>query len=141
MSSSPLVTIIFIANILISTAAIAEKSYKCGNTYSQTACADGIVINTADPRTSAQKNQTDLAISRDIQTADAMEKARLLQEKTTVSANKIPAQVAVKAEKPTPHTSSKAKKKKKTESAYFTAQTPTEKKVKKAPKKKVANKA
>lgn len=41
--------------------ASAQTVYKCGNNYSDTPCPQGVIINTADPRSQAQKAQTDQA--------------------------------------------------------------------------------
>jgi len=117
---------VFIAAGILATAAAAQKVYKCADSYSQLPCPDGVVVDTVDPRTSAQKAQTDLAARRDAQTADAMEKARLAQEKKDLAANAAPLKTAnVEAAK---KTGTKHVKKKKKEPEYFTAQVPGAKK-------------
>ena len=116
-----------------STGAGAQQVYKCGGSYSQTPCPDGVVIDATDARTKAQKTQTDLATERAERIAAAMEKARLQQEK----ANRATPTPKVKAKTAASANNSRAgqakKKNKKKESEYFTAQTPGQKK--KAPKK------
>jgi hypothetical protein len=132
--------LLVIAAGALSSIAAAQKTYKCGDTYSQTACPGGVLIDTADPRSNAQKTQSDLLISRDAKTADAMQKSRLQQEAKDLAANSsstlptAPAPVV----QDTPQTSQLKKKKKAPE--YFTAQVPGEKKKKKAPKNTVAKK-
>lgn len=87
MRYSPPNTIFLIALLALSTGATAQKIYKCGNTYSQQTCPDGIVIPTAATPEAAQKNATDQATRRDALTADRMEKSRLQQEKENLAAN------------------------------------------------------
>ena len=87
MRYSPSNTIFLIALLALSTGATAQKIYKCGNTYSQQACPDGIVIPAAATPEAAQKNATDQATRRDALTADRMEKSRLQQEKEDLAAN------------------------------------------------------
>jgi len=135
MQSRPLNAIFLIAACALSTGATAQNTYKCGDTYSQLPCPGGITIDAADQRTSAQKTQTDLATGRDARTADAMEKARLQQEKIDIAANTPPVPPANTDKAGTPDTP-QAKKKKKAP-AYFTAQTPGEKNKKKVTKKSV----
>jgi hypothetical protein len=83
-------TIILIAACALSTGATAQKTYKCGNSYSQLPCPDGEVIDTADPRTPEQKSQADAATRRDALAADALEKSRLEQEKRALAARPPP---------------------------------------------------
>jgi hypothetical protein len=134
--------LLLIAAGALSSIATAQKTYKCGDTYSQTACPGGVLIDTADPRSNAQKVQSDLLISRDAKTADAMQKSRLQQEAKDLAANSSSTLPTAPAPAPavqdTPQTSQLKKKKKAPE--YFTAQVPGEKKKKKAPKKTVAKK-
>lgn len=75
-------------------AASAQVTYRCGNSYSQSPCPGAIEVDTRDTRTSAQKAQTDLATQRDMRTANALEKARLLQESKDLAANAAPKRVA-----------------------------------------------
>ena len=60
----------------------AQTTYKCGNSYSQQPCPGGTVVDTADPRTSAQKTQAEQATQRDAKLASELEKSRLQKEKT-----------------------------------------------------------
>lgn len=144
MQSRTLNAIFSIAVCALSTGATAQNIYKCGDTYSQLPCPGGVTIDAADQRTSAQKTQADLATRRDARTADAMEKARLQQEKIDSAANTAPAPPTRTDQASTADTT-QAKKKKKKAPDYFTAQTPGEKKNRKAPKKsaekKVASKS
>ncbi len=59
----------------------AQSIYKCGNTYGETPCAGGVVIDANDSRTAAQKAQSDRQTKEARQTAANMEKDRLETEK------------------------------------------------------------
>ena len=87
MQSRLLNAIFLIAFSSLSAGVKAENTYKCGNNYSQQPCPGGTVIDTSDPRSLLQKKQTDLATSRDAKAANAMETARLKQEKADLTAN------------------------------------------------------
>lgn len=135
--------VFLIAHFALSTEAAAQNIYKCGdtNTYSQLPCTGGIVVDTADPRTAAQKTQADLATDRNARTADAMEKARLRQEAIDIAANTPIAPKArtgsVSSRNVTEtHRPAKAKQHpNKKEPEYFAAQVPGEKATKKVPSK------
>lgn len=66
---------------------MAQNTYKCGETYSQSPCVGGVIVNSSDPRTPGQKAQTDAAVTRDAQQAEALRKARLAQEQADLRAN------------------------------------------------------
>jgi hypothetical protein len=137
MQRTSLNTIFLIAACALSTGATAQNTYKCGDTYSQVPCPGAKVIDATDSRTPAQKTQADLATGRVARTADAMEKARLQQEKIDSAANASPvppAQMENASASGTMH----AKKKRRKAPDYFTAQAPGEKK--KAAKKRTAKK-
>ena len=87
MQVTTLNAIFLIATSALSTGVAAQNTYKCGDTYSQLPCPGGVVVDVTDKRTSAQKTQSDLATGRDARTAEAMEKARLQQEKIDIAAN------------------------------------------------------
>ena len=61
-------------------AAQNQTIYRCGTTYSDTPCAQGVKVPTADPRTPAQKAQTDEATARATGLAGQLEKARRSDE-------------------------------------------------------------
>ena len=134
-------TIVFIAIGSMSTRAIAQNVYRCGNTYSQTPCPSGKSLDVTDSRTADQKKQTDAAAATSAMAGDNMEKTRLAQEQRDLAANKArpvviaPAVVPKVAAEPQPRTHAKRKKK---TSPYFTAQAPREKKEKKPAKAKKA---
>ena len=142
MRKLPFSAIVFIAGYAISTGVTAQNTYKCGNSYSQSPCPGGVVVDSADPRSSTQKMQTDAATTRDAKTAAAMEATRLKKEKTDLAANTSPinlASPAVDNNAASTPVSSELKAKKK-EPAPFTAQVPGEKKKKSGAKKKAKKK-
>ena len=79
---------IFIAVCAYSSGASAQKTFKCGNVYSETPCAGGVAIDTQDTRTKEQKTQADAATTRTADAAAALEKERLAREKKEEAANK-----------------------------------------------------
>lgn len=141
MRNRLLFTIIVIATSSIPTWAIAQNAYRCGNTYSQTPCPNGKTLDVTDSRTAEQKKQTDTATANSVKAGDALEKARLAQEKRDLAANKARPVVAAPLAAPKAAAEAQprthAKRKKKT-SPYFTAQAPREKKEKKPAKAKKA---
>lgn len=132
--------IFLIAITALTTGAMAQNVYKCGDAYSQTPCSGGATVDAADQRTPVQKTQADLATRRDAQAADAMEKARLQQEKTDIAANTPTVKPDV-AGTATDIGTTHAKKKKKRTPDYFTAEVPGKKKKKHISKKNTEGKA
>jgi hypothetical protein len=96
MAGRTLITALFVAISAFSAPAPAQLAYRCGNSYSQTPCPDGVAVDASDKRTAAQKQEADLATRRDAKTASSMEKARLAQEARDLAANTP----AVKASRP-----------------------------------------
>jgi hypothetical protein len=92
--------IFLIAKSSMLTGAWAQNTYKCGNSYSQQPCAGGSVVDTADSRTSAQKQAADQANQRTAQAAAAMETARLQKDKADLQAVAPAVKPAVKPAKP-----------------------------------------
>ncbi len=70
----------FIACCALSTGAMGQKVYRCGDTYSQKPCADAVVVDVGDPRSPAQKAQADAETRRESNAANAMENARIKEE-------------------------------------------------------------
>lgn len=71
---------IFVASACLTGVAPAQTIYRCGTTYSDTPCAQAVAVPTADPRTPAQKAQTDEATTRSANLAGQLEKARRADE-------------------------------------------------------------
>lgn len=127
-----------LAALLTATPTSAQTVFRCGNSYSQTPCPAGATVDTADPRSAAQKSQTDAATRRDSRAADAMEKARLREQAQVAAASRLrPAASAASA----PHgAASTAKHKRKTnhrpeprDDVFVAKVPPAQKKSEKAP--------
>jgi hypothetical protein len=83
-----LIATILIAFFAFSSGAYAQKTFKCGNVYSETPCVGGVAVDTQDNRTREQKNQADATTARTADAAAALEKERLAREKKEEAANK-----------------------------------------------------
>jgi hypothetical protein len=88
--------IFLVAAYAFSTCARAQEVYRCGNTYSQKPCTDGVVVGVQDARTPDQKEQADALTRHDAAAANAMEKARLKEEAREYAANAKLAAAAAK---------------------------------------------
>jgi hypothetical protein len=110
--------LVFIAACSVSTWATAQKVYKCGSSYSQIPCPDGVAIDAQDKRSSAQKAAATQTSKAQAKQAQALEKERLKDEAQTRAADQARAKAQSKQEmaedKP-------AAKKKSKEPEYFTA--------------------
>lgn len=84
------IAIFVIAACALSTGVFGQKVYRCGSSYSQIPCANGVAIDAQDPRSKAQKSQAETVIKNDAATAKAMEKERIQHETQTQSAGKAP---------------------------------------------------
>lgn len=108
MSSKCLLIIaIFIATNAVMTGAQAENIYKCGNTYSQSPCADGKLLNIDDSRDPQQRIQRDAATQREAELAKDMTKTRLANEKS-LRATQTKRSALVKTHPPKPAVSKDA---------------------------------
>jgi hypothetical protein len=70
-----------VLNVTIPVTAQPQTVYRCGTHYSQTPCEGAIAVKADDARSAAQKVESEKVIERDGRTANAMEKARLKEEK------------------------------------------------------------
>ncbi len=61
--------------------ASSQTVYRCGNVYGQAPCPGGTPVDASDPRTPAQKAQTDAATRQASASALKMEKDRVALEK------------------------------------------------------------
>jgi len=110
--------------LIIAPAALhAQPIYRCGNTYSQTPCADAVVVSADDSRTAAQKAQTDAATAQATRQAAQMERERLAIERGPgAAAGPAGLSKAKKAARPTAASSRQTSPKTKaSEPGYFTA--------------------
>ena len=80
----------------------AQTIYRCGNNYSDTPCAQAVAVPTADPRTPAQKAQTDEATARASGLAGQLEKARRADEAAAQERTQAQALAAAQTAKAAP---------------------------------------
>jgi hypothetical protein len=59
----------------------AQNVYRCGESYGNTPCPGGTVVPTDDPRSAAQRAQTDAATRRDARSAQLLEQERIRRER------------------------------------------------------------
>ncbi len=110
--------LVFIAACAISTGAMAQKIYKCGASYSQIPCPDGVALEASDARTNAQKSDADKSTKNQAKQGQALEKERLTDEARARAAD----QAQVKAQEKGKWADTKlAPKKKSKEPDLFTA--------------------
>ncbi len=96
--------------------AAAQDIYRCGDSYSQQACAGGRLVAASDSRSAAQKAQTDQATERAAKAGDAMQKARLIEEAKPVPVGMPLPKAQEPLAPPTQHfVSTKSKEKAKTQ--------------------------
>ena len=69
-----------LAGLSLSLAAHAQVVYRCGNSYSQTPCADGKAISTDDSRTDAQRAAAREGLARDKALAKELDTDRRKEE-------------------------------------------------------------
>ncbi|WP_294767550.1 hypothetical protein [uncultured Rhodoferax sp.] len=112
--------LVFIAACALSTGASAQKVYKCGSSYSQTPCQDGVALQADDARTPAQKAAAEKLAREEAKLGTQLEKTRLKDEAQADAARK-PTQPDAK---PAKKEDAAAKKKKNKEPEYFTAKNP-----------------
>lgn len=112
-----------IAACAIPTWALAATVYKCGNSYSQVPCADGVELNTSAGPSAQQQRAARKAAEQDEKTARTMEKERLDAEKAAIKAQ----QAATKTQphdKAAPKEKATGTKTKNKEPEFFTAKAP-----------------
>ena len=113
---------------LAGAAASAQTVYRCGNSYGTRPCAGGTTVDVSDPPADAARaNQ---ARVEDWKRAEAMEKARLAQEKNAPKALVIGPQEPPPKPEPKPHAKADKKHRKgePQDPDVFTAKAPAAKK-------------
>ena len=132
VSTLHLVLVAFATSLFLMTTGLCHaQTYRCGNSYSATPCADGTAIDASDTRTPAQQKAALASTQRQQTQASALEKDRLKKEASaqkeakqtqqhTVNASKAPA----KNETPTKQHHKPQRK----PAEYFTAKDATPKK-------------
>lgn len=78
--------------LLVAAPAWSQAIYRCGDSYGETACERGRRVEADDPRSAAQKAQTDRAAHRDARLAEGMRQERLRREAAMDAANRRAAQ-------------------------------------------------
>lgn len=99
----------------------AQTVYRCGSSYSQQPCPGGAPVAAADPRTPAESARAGNVAAADAKRADALEKARLAQEKNAPKAVVIAPSTPVPPTAAPAHDAARAKPGKLDQ---FTAQSP-----------------
>jgi hypothetical protein len=111
-----------------------QTVYRCGSSYGQQPCAGGVAMESSDARSPAEASRAASVAAADARRADAMEKARLAQEKNAPKAVIIGPQAAASAPESRPVNHGTKAKAGKLE--QFTAVSPRKPGEKKKPKKK-----
>ena len=111
-------------------AASAQTVYRCGNSYGTRPCAGGTTVDVGDAHTPADAARAKQARQEDWKRAEAMEKARLAQEKNAPKALVIGPQEPPPKPEPRPHAKADKKHKKgePNDPDLFTAKAPAAKK-------------
>ena len=84
--------------------------YRCGNSYSQTPCADARIVPTDDPRTEAQRTAAQQALVQDKALAREMETSRRKDEALALA--RVKAEQAAQARHVAAHDKANTKKNK-----------------------------
>jgi len=84
---------------LITTGLCQAQTYRCGNSYSATPCADGTAIDASDTRTPAQQKAALASTQRQEAKASALEKDRLKKEAAAQKETKQAQQPSTNASK------------------------------------------
>jgi hypothetical protein len=74
--------------------------YRCGQTYSQSPCPGGKLIESADPRSAAQRAEARRVAEREKKLADQMERDRLGQSAASAPATGLDSRAAASAPRP-----------------------------------------
>jgi hypothetical protein len=94
------VLVAFAASLfLITTGLCQAQTYRCGDSYSATPCADGTAIDSSDTRTPAQQKAALASTQRQQAQASALEKDRLKKEAAAQKESKPAQQPASNASK------------------------------------------
>ena len=125
----PRYAVLFAALALAGTLASAQTVYRCGNSYGQQPCAAGTALDVTDRIAPADAARATKRTAEDMKRAEAMEKARLAQEKNAPKAIVIGPKEVPKPEAREhgkPHKNKKKKKGKEEDPNLFTATAPRE---------------
>ena len=97
--SPTIVLSVLLASAVACDTVAAQPVYRCGNSYSQTPCANGQgrEVQVDDARSPAQKADAQRATERSARAADALEKTRVEEEKRAETQRIAEARTAEKA--------------------------------------------
>ncbi len=127
MKTNKSAALFLIAACAISTGAQAAKVYKCGNSYSQVPCPDGIELDTPAEPSSQQQRAARKASKWDEETARTLEKERLKAEKTALKEQQAADKARKNQDKSAEKEKTKDPKKPKKEPEFFVAKAPAAK--------------
>ncbi len=127
MKSHYPIALFFIANCLISTGVQAAKVYKCGNSYSQVPCADGVELTTPTEPSAKEQRAARKVAELDEKTANRMEKERLAAEKAALKEQHAAEKARKAEEKAAEKEKNQEAKKTKKAPEFFTAKAPSAK--------------
>lgn len=88
----------------------SQNIYKCGNNYGDTPCPQGVAVPTADPRSPAQKAQTDQATINAKSLGGELEKTRLASEAAADRRSQFQAKAVAQAAQSAQKTEAAAKR-------------------------------
>lgn len=122
----PLNRLLLLVLAFLGAAASAQTVYRCGNSYGTQPCTGGATVDVGDAHTPADAARAKQARLEDWKRAEAMEKARLAQEKNAPKALIIGPQEPPPKHEPKPHgkTDKKHKKGEPQDPDVFTAKAP-----------------
>lgn len=105
----------------------AQTVWRCGDSYATQPCAGGKAFDASDPRTPADAARAGRAAQADAKRADAMEQARLAQEKNAPRAIVIGGEAKPPQKQAKQEPGRKKAKKKPADPQVFTAVAPRKK--------------
>ena len=118
------VALFLIAACALFSGAQAAKVYKCGSSYSQVPCADGIELNTPAEPSAQQQRAARQTAEQDQKAAHALEKERLAEEKAAMKEQQAADKARKAQDKAADKEKAKDTKKSKKEPEFFTAKAP-----------------
>jgi len=121
----------FAAMLLSALCTAQAQVYRCGQTYSQTPCPEGKLIDSSDPRSAAQRAEAKRAVAKEKQLAADLERERRQRESgvAPAAASLSAASAASKPVPPKPKAKTKPRPKKHREATdkEFNAVVPAQK--------------
>jgi hypothetical protein len=92
--SQPTRQLVFsVALCVVSNFASAQATYKCGNSYSETPCANAVIVESRDDRTREQKLQAEASTKTNEKMVKKFASERTKREKKEAAANRKAAEI------------------------------------------------